>query len=405
VTLAGALPSQPGLRVATALYAAHLLLGWAIAISNVLLGLAVVAVAVAAGTGAGERRFDEAARPAIRLAIAYLLLLLAATAASLEPAGSLRSTSEIFNFATFVLALLLVRGETQVRWLVDALILVGGLVALSGLGQFLVGYGELERRIRGPFSHYMTFAGVLLMLDMLLVARLLERPRSARGSGPTAWLDRPWVAWSIFAAITSALLASLTRGAWVALAVALVVVLTRRHPKLLALLPVAVLVFLLVAPVTVVARARSIADPFDSSNYDRVCMAEAGLRMIGERPLLGVGPGQVARIYPLYRHPTAPRLVVPHLHNAYLQIGAERGIPALSVFVALLVTALLAAERGLRRGGPALDLHVGFLGAIGAFAIAALFEDNWGDTEVQRLALFLLAAPFCLARRNENVER
>jgi len=402
VTLAGAFPSQPGLRVPTALFAVHLLLAWAIALSNVLLGAAVLALGAG---GAAALRYDESARPAIRLAIAYLLLLVAAMAASLAPAGSLRAGSEIFNFATFALALLLVRGETQVRWLVDALLLVGGVLALWGLGQFLIGYGELDRRIRGPFSHYMTFSGVLLMLDMLLVARLLERQRGAASSGPTAWLDRPWVAWSILAAMTSALFASLTRGAWVALAAALVVVLTRWRPRLLALLPAAALAFLLVAPVPVLARALSIADPFDSSNYDRVCMAEAGLRMIGERPLLGVGPGQVTRIYPLYRHPTAPRLVVPHLHNAYLQLGAERGIPALSVFVALLATAVIGAERGLRRGGPAVDLQLGFLGAIGAFAVAALFEDNWGDTEVQRLALFLLAAPFCLSHGSESEPR
>jgi O-antigen ligase len=385
--------------VPAALYAAHLLLAWAIAPSNVLLGLAVLALAAA---GPALLRYDDSARPAIRLAIAYLLLLAAAAAASLDPGDSLRSGSEIFNFATFALALLVVRGETQVRWLVDALLLVGGALALWGLAQFLVGYGELDRRIRGPFSHYMTFSGVLLMLDMLLVARLLERRREAPAAGPSAWLDRPWVAWSALATITAALVASLTRGAWVALAAALVVVLGRRRPKLLALAPAAAVAFLLLAPVPVVARALSIADPFAWSNYDRVCMAEAGLRMIGERPLLGVGPGQVTRIYPLYRHPTAPRLVVPHLHNSYLQIAAERGIPALSTFVALLVAALAAAERGLRRGGREADLHLGILGALGAFALGALFEDSWGDTEVQRLVLFLLAAPFCLARGEEE---
>ena len=34
--------------------------------------------------------------------------------------------------------------------------------------------------------------------------------------------------------------------------------------------------------------------------------------------------------------------------------------------------------------------------ALIAFSIAGLFENNWGDTEVQRLVLFLLAVPFCL---------
>jgi hypothetical protein len=36
------------------------------------------------------------------------------------------------------------------------------------------------------------------------------------------------------------------------------------------------------------------------------------------------------------------------------------------------------------------------IAALFAFSVAGLFENNWGDTEVQRLALLLLAAPYCL---------
>jgi len=387
-----------GERVVLSLFALHLVAGWAIALSNIALGLAVLALPLA---WPSALRLDAAVRPTARLAVAYLLLLLAACAASPEPWISLRAGSELFSFATLGLTLCLVRGERPMRWLVDALLLCGAAVAIWGLAQVLSGYGALDSRIRGPFSHYMTFSGFLLMLDLMLVARLVARRPSADASGPTAWLDRPWVAWGTLAALTTALVASLTRGAWVALVGALFLVVARWRPKLLWATPALAVGFLLVAPVPVVARGLSIVDLSDSSNYDRLCMAEAGLRMIGERPLLGIGPEQVKRIYPLYRHPTAPRIATPHLHNAYLQLGAERGIPALAAFVALLATALLAAEAGVRRGGATADLHLGFLGAVAAFAIAALFEDNWGDTEVKRLALFLVAAPFCVVPRQE----
>jgi len=392
-------PNDRGLPVASLFFVAHLLFGWAIGLSNVLLGLALLALLLPRGP---LPRLSPAARPASRLAIAYLLLLGAAIAASISPTLSLRDASELFSFATFFLALLLLRSEARVRWLIDALLLVGAALAVWGLAQSLWGYGELDRRIRGPYSHYMTFSGVLLMLDLLLVARLLERPRAPDARGVSRWLDRPWVAWTILLLVTSALFASLTRGAWVALVVALLWVVGRRRPKLLALAPAVAVAFVVVAPVPVVARLLSIADPTDPSNYDRLCMAEAGLRMVGERPLLGVGPSQVRRIYPIYRHPTAPRVDTPHLHNAFLQIAAERGIPALSVLVAMILAALVAAERGLRQGGRALDLHLGIQGALVAFSVAALFENNWGDTEVQRLALFLLAAPYCLAAESEE---
>lgn len=152
----------------------------------------------------------------------------------------------------------------------------------------------------------------------------------------------------------------------------------------------------------------SIADLTDESNYDRLCMVEAGLRMVGEHPLLGLGPDRVERRYPLYRHPTAPRRTIPHLHNAYLQLAAERGLLSLGAFLALLGLAGLAALRGLRRaregGGGGGDLHLGVLGALVAFGVAALFENNWGDTEVQRMLLFVLAVPFVIAERGGDGE-
>jgi O-antigen ligase len=244
----------------------------------------------------------------------------------------------------------------------------------------------------------MTYSGWLLLVDLLLAARLLARRRGAgpQGSLPTTWLDRPAVAWAALAAITTALVASLTRSAWIALVLALALCLALVRPRLLWTLPVALGAFLLLAPVPVLHRALSIADPADESNYDRICMAEAGLRMIAERPLAGIGPDRVKEVYPIYRHPSAPRRTTPHLHDAYLQVAAERGLPALGALLALLALTARLAWRGLRRarreGGPA-DVHLGVLGALAAFGVAAFFENNWGDTEVQRLVLFLLAVP------------
>jgi hypothetical protein len=45
------------------------------------------------------------------------------------------------------------------------------------------------------------------------------------------------------------------------------------------------------------------------------------------------------------------------------------------------------------------------VGAIAAFAVAGLFENNWGDVEVQRLVLALLALPYALAVDTEPPAR
>jgi putative inorganic carbon (hco3(-)) transporter len=283
----------------------------------------------------------------------------------------------------------LVRGERQVRLVVDTLIVLAALLACEGLSQFLFGYGDIDRRIRGPFSHYMTFSGFLLVCDLLLLASMVYAGR---------WRT-PW-RWVALAAINAALLGSYTRNAWVALALSLTLMIAFRAPRLLlAYLPATVL-FIALAPVPILHRVVSIVDLRDASNYDRLCMLEAGLTMVRQRPVFGVGPDLVARFYPIYRAPAAPRYEVPHLHNTLLQIAAERGLPALGAYLAMtLVAAAVAWRAFVREGGrrgPRADLYMGVLLALLAFNLAGLFENNWGDTEVQRPILFVLAIPFCL---------
>ena len=110
--------------------------------------------------------------------------------------------------------------------------------------------------------------------------------------------------------------------------------------------------------------------------------------------------------YPLYRHPTAPRDHRPHLHDTYLQLAAEYGVLALIAFVAILVASLRQTLLNYRREGgargPRADLHLGVAAALVAYTLAAFFEDNWADTEVQKIALFIIALPFCLDCRSST---
>jgi O-antigen ligase len=372
-------------------YALHLLTIFGIALSNVFLGLTILTSPFALR---GDDRPPipwQKLRPLYRPLGLYVLLLAAAIVASYEPRVSAGSLSELTSLATLFLGPLLIRGERAVRRLVEAITLLGAGIALYGLAQFLYGYGGLEHRIRGPFSHWMTFAGVLLLCDLLALARLAVDPRSRK----------PW-RWAAVAVITLGLLGSLTRGAFLALVVALTVLLAVRRPRSLAALLPAALLFVLLAPIPLLSRMLSIGDLRDGSNYDRLCMIDAGLHMVAERPLFGIGPDMVQRRYPLYRHPTAPRYWVPHLHNSFLQLAAERGIPALAAYLWMMAVPIALAARRFRReggfAGPRADLYLGAALALIGFNLAGVFEYNWGDTEVQRIVLFLLALPFCLER-------
>jgi O-antigen ligase len=369
------------------LYALHLWSVFGIALSNIFFGLtALVAPRAVRGTSFQWRRVKPVLVP---LAL-YAAFVLASIPFSYDPLWSLSAGRHLLSLASLFLALVLVRGELQVRQVIDGLVIVTALVATYGLAQFLVGFGDISHRIRGPFSHYMTFAGVLLMVDLLLIAQMLC------GS---AWRSR-W-RWVALVVINVALVGSLTRSAWVGLVLTMIVMLLLRSPRyLLGMIPAALL-FLILSPTPVIERVLSIGDVHDISNYDRLCMAEAGLHMIAERPLFGIGPGMVEKLYPIYRHPTGYRPTTPHLHNSYLEIAAESGLPALGAYLWMIGGTLWLSYRRYRlverRGGSNADLYMGTFVALLAFSLAGIFEDNWGDTEVQRVALFVIAIPYCLS--------
>lgn len=408
-------PSPGADRAGFYLFAGHLFTLFGIALSNVLAGFMVLSSPWTAGrrrlaaalgleepagtAGCADWRAVAVPRRWLFAALAvYVAWLFLSLATSYDPGASTAGLSEIFTLTTLILAFALVRGEARVRWVVDGLGLVGGGVAVWGLAQYLTGFGEINARIRGPFSHWMTFSGFLLLCDLLLVSALLFRGAALRRR--SGWLAVGWRAAAV-ALMTAALFGSLTRSAWVGLVVALVVAALLRSPRSVVVFPVVALAFFLLAPVPLLHRVASTADLSDASNYDRLCMAEAALHMVADRPLTGLGPEQVEPRYPIYRPPTAPRYSVPHLHNTYLQVAAERGLPALVAYLLLMLAPLLAGWRLYRRQGgrrgPRADLLVGALTALLAFHVAGLFEYNWGDTEVQRLVLFLVAVPFCLA--------
>ncbi len=376
--------------------AGHVLAVWAIALSNACLGLAAL-------WGVWYRcRLRWSWRSTAPLVVplgVYALFYAMSIVTSLEPATSAGKLKSLLGLATLPLAILLVRGAGGVRRIFDLLILMMVVLAVYGIGQyFLTDYGPLDRRIPGPFSHYMTFSGVLLLGFFLLLGRI------ACGDG---W-RRPWH-WLALGTISTTLVLTLTRGAWVAAIVSFAIVLMLRARRLVPVYLAALVFFgvlmLSFGPETWKQRISSITDPRDESNYDRLSMLQAGLFMVAERPLFGIGPGMVEHRYPIYRHPTAPRVQVKHLHNSFLQIAAERGLLSLAAYVWLMVAGLRLTYRGYRGDGGGArtsatgtaDLYLGVLLVLVGFNLAGLFEANWRDSEIQRLVLFLLAVPLCLS--------
>jgi O-antigen ligase len=170
-----------------------------------------------------------------------------------------------------------------------------------------------------------------------------------------------------------------------------------RDFRLVAILPLLTAAVVALAPVQLTERIYSTFDMNDPTNRDRVAMLKAGVDMLKDYPLTGVGPEMVGRAYPDYRVSTAVQENNMHLHNVPMQIAAERGLPALAMWLWFVGAALV----GLR---PLLDrarnrvFAAAAAGAVAAMLTAGMFEYNFGDSEFLMLFLILLTLPFAAER-------
>lgn len=380
--------------VESRLFAGHLLTVWGIGVSNGLLGLAVLLVWIRRGLplGAPALWSRRARRYLLPIGI-YQLLIGVSVLLSYDPRKSLPELGEVFALAVLPMSILLIRGDRAVRRMVSWLLVMMVGLALHGLWQYLFSdQGPIDNRIRGLFSHYMTFSGVLVLGLAMALSRLVTAGR---------WrLARYWVAGGIIAATV---FLTLTRHAWLSslLLLTLAVWIGARRW----LIPYLGALVLAVALVAAVApgpwsRIRSVVDVENPSNFGRICMVYAGAEMLAERPLFGIGPRLIADWYPIYRHPAARHERVAHLHDTFINLAAEYGLLTLAAYLWLMIAVLVAAVGGYRaeggRAGPRADLYLLVVFAIVSLNFSGLFEANWRDSEIQRLILFILAIPCCM---------
>jgi O-antigen ligase len=109
-----------------------------------------------------------------------------------------------------------------------------------------------------------------------------------------------------------------------------------------------------------------------------------------------VGPEQIPRQFLNYLPEGAPRpwpehWYAGHLHNVYVQYAAERGLPALAVFLWLIGKVLVDFTGALRRQPPAESrfLLLAAMAIMIGVLVGGMAEHTLGDSEV--LTLFVAA--------------
>lgn len=280
--------------------------------------------------------------------------------------------------------------DTSAIPLTTIVLAAGAVSALVGIGQYaILHYDNLGQRPRGTLGLYMTFSGLMMLVLNVAIARVLFMTRS-----------RIWPL-MVIPALAVVLPLTFTRNTLAGSLIGVAVLLVMRNFRLTALLPIAAAVFLALAPTPVVQRFYSIFDLHDPTNHDRLAMVNAGVKIIRDHPVAGVGPNMVLRVYPQYRDPDVALLDAPHLHNVPLQIAAERGLPALGLwlwFIGAVTVGAFALFRSAPREGTGRFLSAAAIASVAAMLGAGMFEYNFGDSEFLMLFLVLITLPFAVTK-------
>ncbi len=139
----------------------------------------------------------------------------------------------------------------------------------------------------------------------------------------------------------TALTLTFTRGAWIAVllsSLAYLVIRSRRAPKILLPLILAVPQLIYLIPESVIQRFLSAFNLGDSSISYRISIWRSSIRMFGENIFIGCGVGPSCFNDEFAKYAENGVVSPQHSHNLFLEIGCELGIFALLLFVFIMLT-------------------------------------------------------------------
>jgi O-antigen ligase len=320
---------------------------------------------------------------------AYIAITLVATAFSPDPRVSLMASKQMVLFLLIPLVYRFATGP-RAGTMVTVIVTCAAASAAVGIIQYgILHYDNLGQRPQGTLGHYMTYSGLLMLVIGAALARVLFGTR-----------DRMWAA-LVMPALVVALPLTFSRSAEVGVCVGVALLLLLKDRRLLAVLPVLAALFFVLAPARVTDRFESIFNLKNPTNRDRLVMLREGVHMIKDHPLLGIGPNMVQPLYAQYREPGFVNAVNPHLHNVPVQIAAERGLPALAIWLWFIVGLTVALAKQMRVKVQKMLAATG-LAAVVSMLAAGMFEYNFGDSEFLMLFLILVTLPFAAIRTSGN---
>jgi O-antigen ligase len=280
---------------------------------------------------------------------------------------------------------------------VAVLLLTGVVQSLLGLAQYISGdslglqiFGESKSynvysvmiagtevisRVSGTFGHPNSLAGYLVMLVLINLA-LFWAPISQRVK---------LALWLTLLLTSTALILTFSRAGWLALGLAgmfsLYLCLFRRtkYRSISLLISLALLIIFFIVSVGLITplKQRLFQEDYGAART-RIPLAQVALNIIGHHPWLGIGLGNYTMAAPDYDiTPEGISYEFPRpVHNEFLLIAAEQGLPALGLFLVILLYVVIQLFRlSQSRTDPILPyVAIGLLGTFFAWTVSRLVD-------------------------------
>jgi len=328
----------------------------------------------------------------------------------------LKDLGEILSYVVLFFVVANNVEEDDVKRLIGLMIICGTLVSLYDIWQNRgIDFTSPRDAHISTFGHPNFAAQYLLIVSPLTLSGLMAHKSAAKRS----------IYVFAFLVMLVFLLLTRTRGAWIALASSIflmvgLIVLKRLKQKkkiitakagiivLTICLILSASIFLLptkiqkkwVAPI-----AERVASTFDLQNYSnatRLRVWENTFRMISDRPFFGVGIGNFKVVYPAYRsmaeyQATGSGIRYTKAHNEYLQIWSELGIIGFIVFIWILFNLFrICRQLWLQAWDDCLHwMTLGLIGSITATAVGAIFSSSLRVSTVA-MSFWLVAGLTCV---------
>ncbi|MFM7173623.1 MAG: O-antigen ligase family protein, partial [Caldilinea sp.] len=230
-------------------------------------------------------------------------------------------------------------------------------------------------------------AGTPVVLLPLAVALGLPRHRSARGTRSAGRRLLQAALWVVAGLMFGVILLTGSRGAVLAVAISLPLVLCLRWPRLLW----GIVLLGILAGLWGWGRGdMGLLDRLSSGGAiggldERVEIWSRALYAIQDFSFTGVGLGAFNQVIPLL-YPyflIAPSVDIPHAHNLMLQVAVDLGMPGLIAWLAILMIVMVQTVAVLRRGPSSLwALGAGVLGGLVAMLVHGLLDATlWGTKQ------------------------